>query len=513
MHHRKRPPSAFREAWGSKSAASSGWRETLPSDDGKKREASDLVHIVWFKTTDLRIHDHAPLTEAHAAAARTHGSVLHILTLDNKWYGSEAKSRCLKITRTGRRRAEFLHNSIVDLKKTLSQHGQELHVYFGSSRDAFIELKSIFRNIVKVHAHGPEFIDEEKQVEDSVCAELGDSIPLSTHWGWTLHHIDDLPASMKKGEKTPGRYKPFLKMVQRGKKSATARDPFPAPGIWASQARFEPPAVPGSKWMLPSPLQLSGEEIKIRNPIETEGGEQMGLQAMKRYIWTEDRLRKYVGSSDSMSPGKYNALNSTTGLSAYLAHGCISPRLLYAEVQQYEKKRVKNRSTYWVFHELVFRDFFVFSAIRWGNTLFHRRGPLNSSGHPWRKDNAETRRLFRRWTEGLTGYPFVDAGMRQLRTEGRMPHLLRQICAGFLVRDLRIDWRWGAEWFERQLVDYTPDANWGNWGYRILPVQQLLPLEQKHLTSLEILSWPVVHDPHQEYILKWIPELRQLVTT
>ena len=88
-----------------------------------------------------------------------------------------------------------------------------------------------------------------------------------------------------------------------------------------------------------------------------------------------------------------------------------------------------------------------------------------------------------------------------------MPHLLRQICTAFLVRDLRVDWRWGAEYFESTLVDYTPDANWGNWGYRILPIKQLLPLETSHLTSLEALSWPVVHDPHLEYILKWVPEL------
>ena len=89
-----------------------------------------------------------------------------------------------------------------------------------------------------------------------------------------------------------------------------------------------------------------------------------------------------------------------------------------------------------------------------------------------------------------------------------MPHLLRQVCAALLVRDLRIDWRWGAEWFERCLVDYTADANYGNWGYRILPVQQLLPLESRHLTSLEVLTFPIVHDPHLEYVLRWVPELR-----
>ena len=91
-----------------------------------------------------------------------------------------------------------------------------------------------------------------------------------------------------------------------------------------------------------------------------------------------------------------------------------------------------------------------------------------------------------------------------------MPHLLRQVCAAFLVRDLRLDWRWGAEWFESRLLDYTPDANWGNWGYRILPVPQILPLESHHLTSLEIMSWPIVHDPHLDYTLQWVPELREI---
>ena len=93
-----------------------------------------------------------------------------------------------------------------------------------------------------------------------------------------------------------------------------------------------------------------------------------------------------------------------------------------------------------------------------------------------------------------------------------MPHLLRQLCAAFLVRDLRIPWRWGAEWFEQRLIDHTPDANYGNWGYRILPVQQLLAhgLASTHLTSLEILSWPVVHDPHLAYILRWLPELAKV---
>ena len=139
------------------------------------------------------------------------------------------------------------------------------------------------------------------------------------------------------------------------------------------------------------------------------------------------------------------------------------------------------------------RDFLAFSCLSWGDRLFLIDGPLNAAGHAWRDPQEnETRRLFELWTRGATGYPFVDAGMRELAHSGWMPHLLRQLCAAFLVRDLRIPWRWGAEWFEQRLIDHTTDANYGNWGYRILPVQQLLAngLATAHLTSLEILSWP-----------------------
>ena len=84
--------------------------------------------------------------------------------------------------------------------------------------------------------------------------------------------------------------------------------------------------------------------------------------------------------------------------------------------------------------------------------------------------------------------------MQQLLQTGKMPHLVRQMAAGFLVRDLRLDLRCGAEWFEHCLQEYTPDANYGNWTYRILPIEQLPPLERSHLTSLELVSWPLVHD-------------------
>lgn len=227
-----------------------------------------------------------------------------------------------------------------------------------------------------------------------------------TYLGWTLHHVDDLPPSVSRGATTPGRYKPFLQMVSRHKKSTCARDPVGEPEQWGtpvSESKLRQFCKnSGGGWGVPSLNELIPEEVAKADGNVPEGcvvqvgGEKAAMDCVQKYVWRDDRLRNYVGSSDSMSPGKHNAINSTTSLSAYLAHGCLSPRRLYKEVQLYERKRVRNRSTYWVFHELVFRDYFAFSCVRWGRKLFSRKGPLNSSGHPWVADNATTRALFRK---------------------------------------------------------------------------------------------------------------------
>ena len=552
--------------------------------------------IVLFKATDLRLHDHAPLRAAHDAVARDAQSfVLHLLVLDaTLGFGPAAlASPEAGLSRVGRLRARFVVESVAALHQALSSRGYALLVYIGGTQDAMNSVSSVCQ-VAGVFSHGPELCAEEQRIEGLVAARW----PSRLFHGWTLTHVDDLPPSMQLGHSMPGRYKPFLDAVSRGKGPARRRPPLPEPRWTAREApaavreaimAAASPAAAAGSWGLPQSADallsssMSGMGVGVgedecdegslhrapspgASPVQP-GGEAAALAALRAYV-EDHRLRRYVGSSDSMTPGVDNALNATTRLSAYLAHGCLSARRLYEEVRLYEQRCVRNRSTYWVYHELVMRDFLAFSCLSWGRRLFSADGPcaprsrssrtvgvlaslslagargavpewsapplpllapcsprgpgietrhcrLDASGHPWRDPRSlETRRLFDAWREGRTGYPFVDAGMRQLVADGWMPHLLRQMCAAFLVRDLRVPWRWGAEWFEQCLVDHTPDANYGNWGYRILPVPQLLAkgLATAHLTSLEILSWPVVHDPQLQYILHWLPELRPVAT-
>jgi deoxyribodipyrimidine photo-lyase len=149
----------------------------------------------------------------------------------------------------------------------------------------------------------------------------------------------------------------------------------------------------------------------------------------------------------------------STKLSPALAHGCISPRQIYHEIQRYEKERTANKSTYWVVFELIWRDYFKFFALKHGDRIFHEHGISGRGNARWRVDQE----LLTRWKQGRTGWPLVDANMRELAATGWMSNRGRQNVASFLALDLGLDWRLGADWFESLLSDYDPCSNWGNW--------------------------------------------------
>ena len=140
------------------------------------------------------------------------------------------------------------------------------------------------------------------------------------------------------------------------------------------------------------------------------------------------------------------------------------PLVSFSQYRYEAKTGVANKSTYWVVFELLWRDYFAFYAAKHGEKLFHAAG-ARALGRGWRDPRADkaAARDFAAWRDGRTGVPLIDANMRELAATGFMSNRGRQNVASYLVLDLGIDWRCGAEHFEELLVDYTPEANWGNW--------------------------------------------------
>ena len=136
--------------------------------------------------------------------------------------------------------------------------------------------------------------------------------------------------------------------------------------------------------------------------------------------------------------------------------------MVFCEVKRYEREFGANQSTYWLIFELRWRDFFRLMMLKYGPLLFSFHGFRREySPAAGRDENA-----FKRWKEGKTGQPFVDAAMKELNATGFMGNRMRQVTASWLVDHMNLDWRLGAAWFEEQLIDYDVASNWGNWAYQ-----------------------------------------------
>ncbi len=180
-----------------------------------------------------------------------------------------------------------------------------------------------------------------------------------------------------------------------------------------------------------------------------------------------------------------------------LAHGCISPRTIFSEISRYERANGANKSTYWVIFELIWRDFFKFYALSVGDGIFHSGGPVGKR-RVWEKDPNGSK--FRRWVEGRTGWPLVDANMRELAATGFMSNRGRQNVASFLCLDMGLDWRLGADYFEHALLDYDVASNWGNW-------VSAAGLTGGRVNKFNIYKQSKDYDKEGEYIRTWVPEL------
>ncbi|MFB6276194.1 MAG: DASH family cryptochrome, partial [Halothece sp.] len=232
-----------------------------------------------------------------------------------------------------------------------------------------------------------------------------------------------------------------------------------------------------------------------RGVMTFRGGETAGIERLSEYIWEEDCLKVYKQTRNGMLGANYSSK-----FSPWLAKGCLSPRYIYEEVQAYEQARVKNDSTYWLIFELMWRDYFRFVCLKYGNAVFYQTG-LQGVNIPWKQDWEQ----FQLWQEGKTGYPLVDANMREIAATGFMSNRGRQNVASFLTKNLGIDWRMGAEWFESLLIDYDVCSNWGNWNYTAG-----VGNDAREFRYFNIPKQSKTYDPNGNYLRHWLPELRNL---
>jgi deoxyribodipyrimidine photo-lyase len=199
------------------------------------------------------------------------------------------------------------------------------------------------------------------------------------------------------------------------------------------------------------------------------GGEQAAQQHLQRYFQS-GFARNYKETRNGLIGFDYS-----TKFSPWLACGALSARQIYQHLAAHEAEHGQNDSTYWIWFELLWRDYFRFLHLRFGRQLYRANGLKSPDIQQPQRASKQTLqhsqkilhqpRHFKLWCEGKTGQPLIDAGMQELKTTGYLSNRMRQIVASYLVNDLQCDWRAGAAWFEAQLIDYDVYSNQGNWLY------------------------------------------------
>ncbi len=430
--------------------------------------------LIWYRN-DLRVHDLPAINEAIEQQAE----IVPVYCFDDRTFNLTS----FGFPKTGSFRAQFLLESVVDLRNSLQKLGSNLIIRRGLPE---IIIPAIAEQLkVEQVFYSQEVTYEEKRVESKLNQALvAKNIKTKTFWTATLYLPADLPFAINQ---TPELYTNFRKQVE--KKSQIS------PAMTAPQQLPPLPEIEIGEIPTLADLDLATPKFDERAVLKFKGGETEAIQRLQDYFWQQDCLREYKETRNGMLGSNYSSK-----FSPWLALGCISPRYINEQVIKYETARVKNDSTYWLIFELIWRDFFRFIVAKHGNQVFKITG-LQGVEIPWKEDWER----FDLWRSGKTGYPLVDANMREIAATGFMSNRGRQNVASFLTKNLGINWQMGAEWFESLLVDYDVCSNWGNWNYTAG-----VGNDARGFRYFNIPKQTKDYDPQGKYIKHWLPELASL---
>lgn len=425
--------------------------------------------IVWLKN-DLRLQDNELICQAFKRGKEA----LPIYIFDPRQF---RKLPELGFHKTGALKAQFLIDSVAYMRGEFKKLGANLIVRIGHPEVIIPEIAE------KIKATSVYFSKEVTYEEQQVIASLEHSlvqkgIAISQFWQGTLYHEEDVPWPIKQ---VPQVFTDFRKEVQ---KESEVRALFEPPGSINYTAGITEGKLPTL-----NELGLKEEAVDEKAALHFEGGEKAAWDRLNHYFWEKDLLKKYKATRNGLLGADYSSK-----LSPWLAVGAISAKAIYHEIKKYEQERTSNQSTYWLYFELVWRDFFRYMAKQNGSNIFKFEG---FNGTPPEVSNGKD--TFEKWKSGETGEPFVDANMKELLTTGYMSNRGRQNAASYLMYNLGVNWTWGAAWFENRLLDYDPCSNWLNWAY-IAGVGN----DPRKGRQFNIESQQQRYDPKGEYVKYWV---------
>lgn len=377
--------------------------------------------LFWFQN-DLRLHDHPGLWQMQQC-----DQLICVFCKDPAWTrpnGFNAKA-------LGKPRAVFLEQALADLSEQLADIGQTLLVIESEPVDAIADLIEQYQVSLIGRSRHPGVYENRQWQRLQHQFPAVNFCEADTA---TLFRPEDLPFALTA---LPITFSQFRKQVE----DLSTNRPM------AAMDRLPPPPAAIVADMVIAPATTTTNSLFV-------GGAGSALKHVTDY---------FHGDAPAVYKTVRNELDgwqNSTKFSPWLAQGSLSVRTLLSRLRNYEKTVVANDSTYWIYFELLWREYFQWYAHRYGARLFRFNGISNQNSR-----RCYYPERYQRWCHGNTPYPLVNALMNQLNETGYMSNRGRQIAASCFIYDLQLDWRFGAAYFEQQLIDYDVASNWGNWQY------------------------------------------------
>ena len=386
--------------------------------------------LVWFRN-NLRVEDNSSLTNA----INNSDKIIGYINIDPRNFIS-TKYGFKKIEKY---RAKFFLESIIELKKQLDILNISLivtHDYLDKSISQIIDQYEIKKVFLQTEWTRDELIEESYLPEKVDLIKDFDQFLYSPNDVKTLY--DNIPRGFSNFRKKCEKYLsiddilPIPKPLNPGNKISTE---YPIPSL--------------------SDIGFNLFEVHKSSVFKFKGGEINGKKRIDDYFFKTRNVSNYKSTRNGLVGENYSSK-----FSPWLANGSVSVKYIYSQLKKYESEVEQNDSTYWLYFELIWRDFFKYVSMQHKEKFFSKDG-IYGDDKKW-STNLE---ILSKWINGKTNEPFVNANMIELLETGFMSNRGRQNVANYLTKELKIDWRLGAEYFESMLIDYDVHSNYGNWLY------------------------------------------------
>jgi deoxyribodipyrimidine photo-lyase len=405
------------------------------------------INIFWFRR-DLRLEDNVGLYNA----LQSELPVLPIFIFDKE---------ILEQLPEDDARVSFIFESLQNMRNTLEEkYGSSLAMYYGTP-------ESVFETLIQSHNIDTVFTNHDYEPyattrDNSIKAKLSkNDIQFKTFKDQVIFEKDEV---VKKDGKPYMVYTPYMR-------------------VWKETFKAQAFKIYDTDKILENTVK----EVNLPNLTLSDIGFKKASQKIEDYTVTPTLIQNYEETRN------FPAQDSTSKLGPHLRFGTVSVR------QMVKKAIAEQNEIFW--QELIWREFFM--QILWHFPHTHKDAFKSKYDRiVWRNNEDE----FKAWCEGKTGYPLVDAGMRQLNQTGFMHNRVRMLVGSFLCKHLLIDWRWGEAYFAEKLHDYDMSSNVGNWQWVAGSGVDASPYFRIFNPTTQIDKF----DKQHKYINQWVPDYQEL---